>query len=197
MQRILPVFARFTHIGVDAGVPRSEVRCITLQNTLALVFALTALAYIPLILAYLPTTRPLLILNVAYAFPLLSVIALNALRRYLLARLFFYLYSVIFVSLSTLWMGIESNMHFFLASGLFFQFFTFPPRQRILMFMVTLANVGAYIVLETQLADNPYLLDVPADFQRYFRLGVMLGLAGFIFAISYYTYIMIRNAEAG
>ncbi len=118
-------FSKIRHAGIGSDTDQSDIKCITLTNTVAFLLMLLASAYILLFLFYLPATEYItyvFIINFGFNF---GVVILNYYRKYTLSVIFFASFSLIFLIISSIILGRESNSHYFIICSLYLIFLFF------------------------------------------------------------------------
>jgi predicted tellurium resistance membrane protein TerC len=106
--------SKIRYAGIDSDTDQSDIKCITLSNTVAFLLMLLASGFILLFLFYWPATEYItyvFIINVGINF---GVVILNYYRKYTLSVIFFALFSLIFLIISSIILGRESNFHYFI-----------------------------------------------------------------------------------
>ena len=153
--------SKIRHAGIDSDTDQSDIKCITLTNTVAFLLMLLASGYIPLFLFYLPATEYITYVFIIDAGLNFGVVILNYYRKYTLSVIFFASFSLIFLIISSIILGRESNFHYFIICSLYLIFFAFPPHKKQIMYLF----ISLFIVsfkAESQL-DGQSLIDKAFD----------------------------------
>ena len=188
-------FSKIRYAGIDSDTDPSDIKCITLSNTIAFLLMLLASGYIPLFLFYLPGTEYItfwFIINVVLNF---SVVILNYYRKYTLSVIFFASFSLIFLTISSIILGRESNFHYFIICSLYLIFFVFPrPKKQIMYLFATLFTVS-FVGLEIWFLHFDRLMNAEPLFFDLVRYSVHVGIIFFVFVVSYHAYNVINISE--
>jgi len=118
-------FSKIRHAGIDSDTQQSDIKCITLTNTVAFLLMLLSSGFIPLLLFYLPATEYITFVFLLCAFFNIVVVILNYYKKYFFSVTFFASFSLIFLIISSISFGRESNIHYFIICSLYLIFFAF------------------------------------------------------------------------
>ena len=152
-------FSKIRYAGIDSDTDQSDIKCITLSNTVALLLMLLASGFIPLFLFYWPATEYItyaFIINVGFNF---GVVILNYYRKYTLSVIFFASFSLIFLIISSIILGRESNFHYFIICSLFLVFFVFPRNKKQIMYLYLSLFIVSFVGLEIWFLNFDRLMD--------------------------------------
>lgn len=188
-------FSKMRYAGIDSDTDQSDIKCITLCNTVALLLMLLASGFIPLFLFYWPATEYItyaFIINVGFNF---GVVILNYYRKYTLSVIFFASFSLIFLIISSIILGRESNFHYFIICSLFLVFFVFPRNKKQIMYLFISLFIVSFIGLEIWFLNFDRLMDADPLFFDLVRYSFSLGIIFFVFVISFHAYNVVNISE--
>jgi signal transduction histidine kinase/CheY-like chemotaxis protein len=191
---MIGILRSLAYIGVTDDLPEREARRIVFLNSLVLALFPFYIALIPLIVAYLPATWPILILLSVYFACLCITLLWTYLGRYLVARIWFCGSATICTVLSTALHGAEPRMHLFLIVCIFLMFYKFPVAQRPWMYLFIGLYSVTMIALEILFREGG-VIDLPRQFivQLYYfnTVGLILCAIG----VGGLGYLTLSNAE--
>lgn len=188
-------FSKIQYAGIDSDTDQSDIKCITLSNTVALLLMLLASGFIPLFLFYWPATEYItyaFIINVGFNF---GVVILNYYRKYTLSVIFFASFSLIFLIISSIILGRESNFHYFIICSLFLVFFVFPRNKKQIMYLYISLFIVSFVGLEIWFLNFDRLMDADPLFFDLVRYSFYLGIIFFVFVISFHAYNVVNISE--
>jgi hypothetical protein len=187
--------SKMRYAGIDSDTDQSDIKCITLCNTVALLLMLLASGFIPLFLFYWPATEYItyaFIINVGYNF---GVVILNYYRKYTLSIIFFASFSLIHLIISSIIFGRESNFHYFIICSLFLIFFVFPQNKKQIMCLFISLYIVSFVGLEIWFLSFDRLMDANPLFFDLVRYSFSLGIIFFVFVISFHAYNVVNISE--
>lgn len=189
------LFSKIRHAGIDSDTDQSDIKCITLTNTVAFLLMLLASGYIPLFLFYLPATE-----YITYVFIIcigfnLGVVILNYYRKYILSVIFFASFSLIFLIISSIILGREINVHYFIICSLYLIFFAFPRHKKQIMYLFISLFIVSFVGLEIWFLNFDRLMNAEPLFFDIVRYSFLFGIIFFVFVISYHTYNVVNISE--
>jgi len=185
------------NIGIDETIDSSDRKHITLHNTLAFTTSLIVIGYVPFLFRYLPESRIILYIVLAQVPLNLSILLLNYLKHYLIARVYSHLFCVItFVTISLL-AGVEMNMHLYLLLPIMVAFFLYPDSQKRIMYTMVVIALGSFVGLEIWFLNHNGILKPSLAFVRTMATVLNTGLIVFIVGFSFYIYTIYSQAEKG
>ncbi|NNK85363.1 MAG: hypothetical protein HKO91_07425, partial [Desulfobacterales bacterium] len=187
--------SKIRYAGIDSDTDHSDIKCITLSNTVALLLMLLASGFIPLFLFYWPATEYItyaFIINIGFNF---GVVLLNYYRKYTLSVIFFASISLIHLIISSIIFGHKSNFHYFIICSLFLIFFVFPPNKKQIMYLFISLFIVSFIGLEIWFLNFDRLMDADPLFFVLVRYSFYLGIIFFVFVISFHAYNVVNISE--
>ena len=188
-------FSKIRHAGIDSDTDPSDIKCIILSNTVALLLMLLASGFIPLFLFYWPATEYIVyafIINVGFNF---CVVILNHYRKYTLSVIFFASFSLIHLIISSVMLGRESNFHYFIICSLFLVFFVFPQNKKQIMYLFISLFIVSFVGLEIWFLNFNRLIYTDPLFFDLVRNSLYLGIIFFVFVISFHAYNVVNISE--
>ncbi len=189
------LFKKMVNTGIDTKTDRSDIKCIRLTNTIALLMVVQTFISMPLFIYYLPATKLLVYISVIGAVLNFVVILINYKKRYLLALTFFGSFSLIYLIIMTLYVGLDSNFHLYILCSLYLIFFVFPRRKKHIMYLFISLYALSFGGLEIWFLKYDKLLNADPLFFDAIRSETIFGLIFYVFVISYHTYQVVYNSE--
>jgi class 3 adenylate cyclase len=189
------LFSKIRHAGIDSDTDQSNIKCITLTNTVAFLLMLLATGFIPLFLFYLPATEYITYVFIICAGFNLGVVILNYYRKYTLSVIFFASFSLIFCIISSISLGRESNFHYFIICSLYLIYFVFPLHKKKIMYLFISLFIVSFVGLEVWFVYFDRLMNAEPLFFEIVRYGLFFGIIFFVFVISYHAYNVINFSE--
>ena len=187
--------SKMRYAGIDSDTDQSDIRCITLCNTVALLLMLLASGFIPLFLFYWPATEYItyaFIINVGFNF---GVVILNYYRKYTLSVIFFASFSLIFLIISSIILGRESNFHYLIICSLFLAFFVFPRNKKQIMYLFISLFIVSFVGVEIWFQNFDRLMNAEPLFFELVRYCLYFGIIFFVFVISFHAYNVVNISE--
>jgi adenylate cyclase len=181
--------------GIDQSQTSNEVRCIVLVNILSSILSFFTLTLMCILIPFYSQIAMFQIIGFTFAIILLGAILLNHLKLYLLSRLYFGYLPLIFLTVSPILIGLDSNMHIYLLCSFFIIFFIYPNNQKLYMYQMFFLFSISYIGIEIWFYKNPPVIDIDPNVIHLIRYVNDFGLIMYLLIISAYTYTVIRNTE--
>lgn len=145
-----------------SGVARlsdpAETKNVVLLNSLAVIIAGFSVVSMIVSSAMLPGFEQVELVPLAYALLLFGVIFFNGRGSFLLARVYFALLSIAFLTFTGLVMGGESNFHFFLLTAMLLLFFIFPERESAWKWAFAVSVSAIFFGFVFLMSDHPGLV---------------------------------------
>jgi len=187
--------SKIVHVGIDSSTQQSEIKCITLANTIAFLLILLSLSYVPLFIIYLPSTKWIMCIFIICAGLNFVVILINNTKRHILAVTFFASFSLIFCVTSSIFLGRDSNFHYFILCSLYLIFFVFPESNKHIMFFYIFLFIISFIGIEIWFFSHNGLISEGSRFSYIVRYSVLGGISFFVFVISFHAYRVVNISE--
>ena len=187
--------SKIRYAGIGSDTDQSDIKCITLSNTIAFLLMLLASGFIPFFLFYWPATEYItyvFIINVAFNF---CVVVLNYYKKYTSAVIFFASFSLIHLITSSITLGRESNFHYFIICALFLIYFVFPIHKKKIMYLFIFLFIVSFVGLEIWFVNFDRLMDAEPLFFEIVRYSFSFGIIFFVFVISYHAYSVVNISE--
>jgi signal transduction histidine kinase/CheY-like chemotaxis protein len=192
---MISTLRKLGRIGVTDDLPERETRRVVFLNILVVVLLPFYIALMALLVAYLPTTWPLLIVGIAHFASLAVTLFWTHLRKYLAARIWFCGVATFFTILATALLGAEPRIHLFLIVCIFLMFFKFPAGQRPWMYLF----IGLYgicmIALEFLFREGGLIAGLPGGLMVQLYYAFTIGLILCAIAVGGFGYLTLSNAE--
>ena len=142
------IFSKIRYTGIDSDTDQSDIKCIALSNTVAFLLVLLASGFIPLFLFYWPATEYITyIFIICIAFNI-GVVILSYYKKYTFSVIFFASFSLIFLIISSISLGRESNFHYFIICSLYLIYFVFPLHKKKIMYLFISLFIVSFVGLE-------------------------------------------------
>lgn len=184
------------YVGIDENVNPSEVRYITLVNTLALVVSAFELTYVPIFIHSLPQTKSLLFLFAVSGILNLAIVLLNYSRLYLLARISFGVLALFLATACSVMLGRATFTHVYLLETIVVAFVIYPPREKAWMYAMVFLCSAAFLGLESWFAGHGALLSLGEELAALLTYSSLVGSLVLMLAISYYSHRIINRSES-
>lgn len=182
------------YTGVSLSKDTGEHKHIVLTNTLTLVVSFFTLLNLPFMFFFGSEMRFGLV-SAVYACALLLTIILNGRGRMRAARIFFTLWSLLFLTVDSLLVGSQANFHYFLISEVLAIFFIFPPAEKRTMVVMAVAASVAFVALQIAQEFHRGFVTLPPEVARRQGIVVNIGAGLLIIAFGYYIRSTYRTAE--
>jgi class 3 adenylate cyclase len=183
------------YTGIDDSIDPSTVKCISLANIIAFLLILLPLSYVPLFIYYLPSTIKILYIFIVCAVLNAVVILLNYMKKHLLSVIFFASFSLIFLIISSMFLGRYTNFHLLIICSLYLIFFVFPKNMKHIMFLFIFLFILSYVGIEIWFTKYDRLINADPIFFDFMRYTQVFGLSFFVFVISYHAYHVVYVSE--
>ena len=188
---------RFAYGGVAFMPDESEHKNIVLVNSLAIAIAFFSSATVAfwVLVLQVPLLSAEMYIPLAFSVLVLFTLRLNRLGKLTAARLYFSLLSLASLVLLSLRLGVPSNFHFYMLTGLMLQFFIFPAREKAWMYCMAIGSFLIFLYLQIFRAETPGMVALNVQELRTLRImnGVGVGLLSLGFAA--YISAIFRTAE--
>jgi class 3 adenylate cyclase len=184
---------RITNAGVSEGMPHSESRHIRALNALGVLLSLQSLGYVPLLVAFLPSTVALLCAVAFGAIGWGSVPFANARGHTDAARWIALTAAVVQVGGVSLLCGRDALVHIYFTGGVAFAFTVFP-RNRV-RGLVAYASTCALLFVLLQVFAVAPLWPLPDALMPWMRGTSLGGMLLFILMVSFNSYREIARAD--
>ena len=188
-------FSKIRNAGTDSDTQQSDIKCITLTNTVAFLLMLLSSGFIPLFLFYLPATEYITFVFLLCAFLNVVVVILNYYKKYAFSVIFFASFSLIFLIISSIILGRESNIHYFIICSLYLIFFAFPRHKKQIMYLFIFIFILSFVGLEIWFLNFDRLMNAEPLFFDIVRYSLLFGIIFFVFVISYHAYSVVNISE--
>jgi class 3 adenylate cyclase len=156
---------------------------------------LLASSFIPLFIFYWPATEYItyvFIINFVFNF---GVVALNYYKKYTSSVIFFSSFSLIFLIISSIIFGRESNFHYFIICSLYLIYFVFPLHKKKIMYLFISLFIVSFVGLEIWFLNFDRLINAEPLFFDIVRYSFVFGIIFFVFVISYHAYSVVNISE--
>jgi len=187
--------SKIRHAGIVGDTDPSDIKCITLTNTIAFLLMLLSSGFIPLFLFYLPATEFITYVFIICAGFNFGVVILNYYKKYTLSVIFFASFSLIFLIISSIILGRESNLHYFIICSLYLIFFVFPRHKKHIMYLFIALFILSFVGLEIWFLNFDRLMNAEPLFFDIVRYSLFIGIIFFVFVISYHAYNVVNISE--
>ena len=189
------IFDKIRYAGIDSSTNPSDIKCITLANTIASLLMLLAFSYVPLFILFLPATKHILYVFIVCVFFNFAVISLNYMRKYLIAVMFFTTFSLIFLIASSIFLGRDSNIHFFILCSLFLIYFAFPLQNKHAMYFFIYLFIVSFLGLEIWFLKYDKLTNADPIFFSIVEYSLIVGLIFFVYVIAHHAHKAVYISE--
>ena len=125
----------------------------------------------------------------------LGVIILNHYKKFTLSTIFSGSFSLVFLIISSISFGRESNFHYFIICSVFLGFFVWPQHKKHLMYPMLSLFPVSFIGVEIWFHYFDRLINADPLFFELARYCLFLGIIFFVFVISYHTYNVVNISE--
>ena len=188
-------FSKIRYAGIDSDTDQSDIKCIALSNTVAFLLMLLASGFIPLYLFYWPATEYITYLTLICVASYIGVVILNYYKKYTFSVIFFASFSLIFLIISSLSFGRESNFHYFIIGSLYLIYFVFPIDKKKIMYLFISLFIASFVGLEIWFLNFNKLINAEPLFFEIVRYSLFFGIIFFVFVISFHAYNVVNVSE--
>ncbi len=192
------LFRKITTIGVHDQLSASEVRLLTLVNTLLFVIEVYIVVNALLGLSFFSEGgKDLLIFNVFHFVIISTTYLLNYQRKYLLAKLVFCGSALLFVSIYGIYFGERGFAGYFLSMLVFIYFTVFSRKEIKAVGVLLVLTTAVFLYTVVYKYENfPMPFGNPSiDFLKMFRLSNMFGFIGLAMAFGFYGFSIVNSTE--
>ena len=187
--------SNLSRIGVTEELPERESRRIVFLNILVIALQPLHILLALLCVAYLPATRPLLIVAIVHFVCCNLTPFLTHLHKYLAARIWFCVVTTFFAVVATAMVGTEPRLHLFLIVCIFLMFFKFPTAQRPWMYLFIGLYSVCLITLEILFRNGGLIAGLPREFMTLLYYFSTIGLVFCAISVGGLGYLTLSNAE--
>src|ERR1051325_4179569 len=191
-------FQRLLNAGIDPELTYQETRTVSFLNGLVLLVLLLIILNIPLPLLEVPATpggKLLIAILIIHWIMIAFTLGLNFLKKFIQARIFFGFVAASFMTIYTAVMGIETRWSFFLPIIIFLQFYMFPAKEKLWMYVISIYCAICFSGLEFWFMHHQPLADYPASFILHFKYFNSFGFLFCAGAMGLVGYNTINRAE--
>ena len=190
-------FARnLSRIGVTDQLPEREAKHVIFLNVVVLLIFVVAVPNVLLMVAYMPATSASLIAFNAHLVCIAFTLFFNRRHKYLVARVYFSVVAVLFLTLHTAMLGTESRFQFFLVITVFLMFYLFPVREKFWMYSMIALSGACFVGAELLFPSVGLVVGIPIQLREQLNTFNTTGVLFCALSMGGIGYVTIKNAEA-
>lgn len=189
------IFHKALNIGIDERTDYSLIKNIRVTNALGLLVIGSHISAIIMAIYFIKYAKPVIYVCLLMIFLMSAALILNYFKKHTIAIIIGALASINNITLFTIFIGTESNIHFLMPAVMIGAFYYFPYKKAKLMFVAIALSLAAFIFLEIWYINREPLLIFPDMVQNIITLFVNLMFIVTTFGFMFYGFYIYRDAE--
>ena len=189
------IFHKAINIGIDDKTEYSLIKNIRVTNALGFLVIGSHISAIIMAIYFIEYAKPVIYVCLLMIFFMSAALILNYFKKHTIAIIIGALASINNITLFTILIGTELNIHFLMPAVMIGAFYYFPYKKAKLMFSAIVLSLTAFIFLEIWFMDREPLLNFPDAVQNVITVFVNLMFIVTTFGFMFYGYYIYRDAE--